>query len=505
MADNPSPASCCTSPRPAHHGSTPSNGAPTQHRHPDLDHHLKRQPATLHLNQNRRPNPRINRQLLQTNQRLTTLAAVSDAARRRRRRRPLHRGVAGGAGLLLGEGAVRRAEPQGARSATCGPPRSAVRCRRRTAARPRAIRPHRRGRPRRRSARRRRRRRQATSWNTAGNGDTAGTGSVSVIGMASRSSSIAQVPFGRPQRSTTAGCSWPAWPTTTSPISTSAQRPGCHGRRWAGRNVSSTPAARPMMRTASNASAGSTGRPGPHGPAGSRRPARTAPTCCGCRGSDASRMATSSSVGRRSFGMRSTARVSMCAPRPGPSANSATSTAPRETLRASASSNPGSNVVASSGRSDSSGLSTRVVLPALVVGGQAPPVEDAARKERGRQYLDVAVERQRLSDRPATFLARCEAPPGRRQREHRRDDRRVPPAGSPPRPGRRAGGCRGASSAASPSPCHRRRRPRHRSASTASGRTVRIVDTGGAIGKVGGHARPGDATSPRSAGHPASR
>ena len=46
---------------------------------------------------------------------------------------------------------------------------------------------------------------KATSWNTAGNGDTAGAGSDSVSGMASRFSSTAQVPAGRPDRSTTAG------------------------------------------------------------------------------------------------------------------------------------------------------------------------------------------------------------------------------------------------------------------------------------------------------------
>ncbi|CPB31091.1 Uncharacterised protein [Mycobacterium tuberculosis] len=43
-------------------------------------------------------------------------------------------------------------------------------------------------------------------------------------------------------------------------------------------------------------------------------------------------------------------------------ANSATSTSPRDTLRTKASSRAGSSVVASCGRSASSGLSTRVVM-----------------------------------------------------------------------------------------------------------------------------------------------
>ena len=180
--------------------------------------------------------------------------------------------------------------------------------------------------------------------------------------MASRSSSTAQVPLGSPDRSTTAGCNWPACPTTVSPTSTSAQRPGCHGRYCAARSVSSTPAARPMTRTASNASRASTGRPGPHGPVGSRSPAKTTPTCCGCRGSDASSTAISSLVGLRSFGMRSTGRVSEVGSTTCWIAYSATSTTPRDTLRPKASSSPGSSVVASCGRSASSGLSTCVVL-----------------------------------------------------------------------------------------------------------------------------------------------
>ena len=41
-------------------------GPPTQHRHPRLDRHLERRPPALRLDQDRRPNPRIHRQLLHT-------------------------------------------------------------------------------------------------------------------------------------------------------------------------------------------------------------------------------------------------------------------------------------------------------------------------------------------------------------------------------------------------------------------------------------------------------
>jgi hypothetical protein len=43
------------------------DGPPTQRRHPRLDPTLERQPATLRLEQDRRPNPGQHRQLLPTN------------------------------------------------------------------------------------------------------------------------------------------------------------------------------------------------------------------------------------------------------------------------------------------------------------------------------------------------------------------------------------------------------------------------------------------------------
>src|SRR3954452_617266 len=51
-------------------------GARAQHRHPRLDRHLQPQPSALCLDQDRRPDPRIDRALLHANQRLTTLAML---------------------------------------------------------------------------------------------------------------------------------------------------------------------------------------------------------------------------------------------------------------------------------------------------------------------------------------------------------------------------------------------------------------------------------------------
>ena len=185
-------------------------------------------------------------------------------------------------------------------------------------------------------------------------------------GMASRFSSTAQMPLGRPERSITAGCSCPACPTTFSscpiPTSTSAHRPGCHGRYWAARSVTSIPLAPAMIRTASKASADSARRPSPHGPRGSLSPVNTAATCWGCCGSDASSRAISASVGRRSTGISPPLFVCSVGCTTCAMANSATSMMPRDTLRANASSNPGSKLVAKYGRSASSGLITCVVL-----------------------------------------------------------------------------------------------------------------------------------------------
>ena len=219
---------------------------------------------------------------------------------------------------------------------------------------------------------------------------------------------------------------------------------------------------------------------------GSRRPVSTTPTCCGWCGSDASSTAISSSVGLRSFGMRSTARVSEVGSTTWAIAKSPTSTAPRDTLRPKASSSPGSSVVASCGRSASSGLSTCVRCGG-VVGGQAPLVEHSRREERRRQDLHIAVERQGFSDGSAALLDRAEPAPGRRQRQHRRNDLEalqpqhlfdevggLAQVGPPARRGRRH-------------PARRSPR-RHRSGSACVAWCRRLVDACGAVGQIDGHA-----------------
>jgi DDE superfamily endonuclease len=50
-----------------------------KHRHPRMDRHLERRPKALRLDQDRRPDPRINRHLLQPNQRITTLVDLPRA------------------------------------------------------------------------------------------------------------------------------------------------------------------------------------------------------------------------------------------------------------------------------------------------------------------------------------------------------------------------------------------------------------------------------------------
>ncbi len=96
-------------------------------------------------------------------------------------------------------------------------------------------------------------------------------------------------------------------------------------------------------------------------------------------------------------------------------AKSARSTMPRETLRDNASSSPGSSVVASCGRSASSGLSTWVVC-AERRRRPDPRHRSPGRQERRRQDLDVAGQRQRLADRAATALHGREPAAGRGRR-----------------------------------------------------------------------------------------
>ena len=234
----------------------------------------------------------------------------------------------------------------------------------------------------------------------------------------------------------------------------------------------------------------STGRPGPHGPAGSRRPASTTPTCCGWRGSDASSTAISSSVGRRSFGMRSTARVSEVGSTTWAIANSADVDRAAGHVAPQRFQQPGQQC----GRQLRAVGLQRVEhlggVAARIVGGQTPLVEHAGGQERRRQYLDVAVERQRLSDGAAALLDGGEAAAGRRLRQHRRDDLQ---ALQPQHLFDEVGGLRegrAASSAGSPSPGRRRSTTTWRRSGSAAccGGAVGVVDACGAVGQVDGHA-----------------
>ena len=207
-------------------------------------------------------------------------ANLRPAAPRPPGRRGGCRRIAGRAGLVLGQGAIRRPEPQGQRqrlavlpdlrarvdveqrdilNSSPAPARTAS-----MTARGRHIGRHHRLR----------------SWKTAGNGDTRGAGNTSVTGTASRFSSTAQVPLGSPARSITAGCSCPAWPTTGrrrdlgAPPGMPRQVLGC-----AQPDVDAAGAGDHPHRL--ECVGGLDGRPGPQGPRGSRSPVRTAPTCTG--------------------------------------------------------------------------------------------------------------------------------------------------------------------------------------------------------------------------------
>ena len=142
------------------------------------------------------------------------------------------------------------------------------------------------------------------------------------------------------------------------PTSSSAQRPGCHGSRRP-----RSPAARPRPRArpaapACTASAQSAGRPGPHQPRGSRSPASTTATCSGWAGSAAGLRELG--VGRAAVDRRVRHRHGLAVGRTTcPTVYSASRRAPRDRLRPSASSSPGSSVVRQLGSSASSGLSTR--------------------------------------------------------------------------------------------------------------------------------------------------
>ena len=80
----------------------PPLGPPAQRRHPRLDRDLEPQPTPLRLDQDRRRDPRLNRPLLQANQRLTTLEPAAlqggtGSCRLKVSGRPCSKGAPGGA------------------------------------------------------------------------------------------------------------------------------------------------------------------------------------------------------------------------------------------------------------------------------------------------------------------------------------------------------------------------------------------------------------------------
>ena len=115
---------------------------------------------------------------------------------------------------------------------------------------------------------------------------------------ASRSSSTAAVRAGSPKARTTSGCSSPAWPITSPPTTSSAQRPGCQGAtvglpaldvgsHGAGGHVGEGEGLRASLRPS----------PAPSQPARRHWPHSTAARWRGCRGRAAS-MAASSAARR---------------------------------------------------------------------------------------------------------------------------------------------------------------------------------------------------------------
>ncbi len=330
--------------------------------------------------------------------------------RRRGRRWPRPRSASG-----------RRPGTAARAPATCGPRRSAGRCRRRTAARPRAVRPA----PSRTAsitacAATSSADDQATSWNTAGNGDTRGAGSIPRSGPRRGRVRPRMCPSAGPRVRRPRDAAARRDPTTVAPTNTSAHRPGCHGRCCAAPQGDLHAGRAATVRTASNASAASTGTPWSPGTAGF--------TQAGQDDADVLRLVWQRCVERgdlvhRSAGDRlgcvRTPRVCSVRCTTWAMANSAVSTLPRDTLRTNASSSPGSSVEASCGRSAFQRVEHHVgVRAARVIERQAPGVEVPGRQEGCRQDLDVSVDS--ASDFPIARRRFCTAvrprPAGREYR-----------------------------------------------------------------------------------------
>ena len=263
----------------------------------------------------------------------------------------------------------------------------------------------------------------ATSSSTGGYGDTTGAGRWSSSGSASRSSSIATVRLGRPSASITFGCSSPAWPTGQSPTRScgaAARVPRQQVRGDDGAARRRTP--RRRVARPRTASAQFAGRPLPHQPACSRWPVSTTATCNGCCGSAACMVAD---LARRSAAVRHRR------PAPAPAACAAASPArcgtaprpraPRDRLRCSVSSSPGSSVVASSCCPASSGFSTLTVWRRTSSAAR-PKASNTAGETNGNG--STSTNPSSASARDTVRRRRCcsvRPRPARRGRQHGRD------------------------------------------------------------------------------------
>ncbi len=177
---------------------------------------------------------------------------------------------------------------------------------------------------------------------------------------------------------------------------------------------------RPCGRPAT-ASAQFAGSPWPHQPARWRWPASTTATCSGCCGTAASSSASSSSEGRRSTPRSGTFSGFGAGSTTWPMWYSETSFIPRDTLRCSVSSRPGSSVVASRLRSASSGLRTTTVLRRTSSAGR-PKASHTASPMNGNgstsTYPASASARETAAAAP---LAVGQAAAGRGGGQRRRD------------------------------------------------------------------------------------
>ena len=198
---------------------------------------------------------------------------------------------------------------------------------------------------------------RATSSEIGGYGDAYGAGRASSSGIASRSSSIAQVRGGRPERLDHLRVQLARVPTTQSPTSSAAHRPGCHGGRPPA-HPQRDPGGPPTSTTGLHG-VGPAGRPAraPTSPRPRGRRPAPRPTCTGCAGSAASISAISASLGRPVHRRSGPGTGCRAAGRPDRSRTARGRATPRPVADQRVQ-QPGQQRAASSGSSASSGLST---------------------------------------------------------------------------------------------------------------------------------------------------